>query len=61
MYEARSDSRNSTTSATSPKEVTGLESGKNYTFTVTANYSGYNGPTSASASAVRLCGSTYRR
>jgi hypothetical protein len=42
----------STTSATSPKEVTGLQSGKSYTFTVTANYSGYNGPASASASAV---------
>ena len=42
----------STTSATSPKIVTGLEEGKSYAFTVTANYAGYNGPASGSASAV---------
>lgn len=42
----------STSSATSPKSVPGLESGKSYTFTVTANYTGYNGPASGSQTAV---------
>lgn len=44
----------STTSAagTTSKSVTSLETGKSYTFTVTANYSGYNGPASGSQTAV---------